>query len=105
MSLKYLYNEYATYYATQNHLGFPNTNVEWFFHLPIDIQIRDCLVRSCHFTDPTSAPWSRWTYDDYIGFQNELRRRLKSRYKPLEVDYIVWNASHTEAAELFEPSA
>lgn len=105
MSLKYLYNEFANYQGSQNHFGFPSNSVECLFHLPIDSQIRDCLVRSRHFTDPTRLAWSRWTYDDYIGFQRELRQRLKSRYKPLEVDYILWNASRTAAAELFEPPA
>jgi len=49
MSLKYLYNEFAAYYGKVNHFQFPDNNVEHFFHLPIDNQIRDHLVDKCYF--------------------------------------------------------
>ena len=75
MSLKYLYNEFATYRGNQNQFGFPN-NIEHLFHLPIDRQIRNYLVGRCHFADPTPLPWSQWAYDHYIAFQIQLRNRI-----------------------------
>ena len=91
MSLKYLYNEFAAYRSERNQFGFPDNNVEQFFHLPIDSQIRDFLVLSCHFSNPTSLPWSQWTYEHYMNFQNQLRARLSLGYSPLEIDYMLWN--------------
>jgi len=91
MSLKYLYNEFAAYYGNVNHLRFPDSNLEYFFHLPIDSQIRSYLVKNRQFADPTSLPWSKWTYDNYIGFQYQLRGRINNDYKPLEIDYLLWN--------------
>lgn len=90
MSLKYLYNEFAAYYGNQNQFGFPD-NIEHLFHLPIDRQTRNHLVGRCHFADPTSLPWSQWAYDHYIAFQNQLRDRIRSHFKPLEIDYMLWN--------------
>lgn len=91
MSLKYLYNEYAAYKGKQNHFGFPDNNIENFFHLPIDSQIRNHLVGSFHFKDPTCLPWSQWSYDHYISFQHQLRKRIGGQYRPLEIDYMLWN--------------
>lgn len=91
MSLKYLYNEFAAYYGELNQFHFPDNNMECFFHLPIDSQIRSYLVKKCNFADPTSLPWSKWTYDHYINFQFQLRSRMSNQYKPLEIDYILWN--------------
>ena len=91
MSLKYLYNEFAAYYPNLNPFRFPDNNVEYFFHLPIDSQIRSHLVTRCHFTDPTSLPWSKWTCSNYISFQSQLRARINNDYKPLEIDYLLWN--------------
>ena len=93
MSLKYLYNEYAAYKGTENRFGFPDSNVEHFFHLPIDSQIRNYLINMCSFADPTSLPWSQWAYEDYISFQRQLRARLGAQYRPLEVDYMLWNTN------------
>ena len=59
MSLKYLYNEFAAYYPNQNRFRFPENNVEYLFHLPIDRQSRSRLVGHHHFNDLTSSPWSR----------------------------------------------
>jgi len=91
MSLKYLYNEYAAYKGTLNQFGFPSNNVEHLFHLPIDSQIREFLVGNCRFSDPTHLPWSQWTYDHYISFQHQLRKRLNVEHSPLEIDYMLWN--------------
>ena len=91
MSLKYLYNEYAAYKGKLNQFGFPDDNVEHFFHLPIDSQIRDFLVGNCQFIDPTSLPWSQWNYEHYISFQNQLRKRIAVQHSPLEIDYMLWN--------------
>ena len=91
MSLKYLYNEYAAYKGELNQFGFPDNNIEYFFHLPIDSQIRNYLVDKYQFTNPTSLPWSQWTYDHYMSFQNQLRKRISNQYKPLEIDYMLWN--------------
>ena len=93
MSLKYLYNEYAAYKGTRNQFNFPENNVERFFHLPIDSQIRDFLVGTYHFVDPTCLPWSQWSYDHYISFQHQLRKRINTRYCPLEIDYLLWNTN------------
>jgi len=91
MSLKYIYNEYATYKGNLNQFEFPDNNMELLFHLPIDSQIRDFLVRNCHFIDPTRLPWSQWRYDHYISFQHQLRKRIDIQYSPLEIDYMLWN--------------
>lgn len=91
MSLKYLYNEYATYKGKLNQFEFPDNNIEHIFHLPIDSQIRDYLVDHCHFVDPTRLPWSQWIYEDYISFQHQLRKRLNAQYRSLEIDYMLWN--------------
>lgn len=93
MSLKYLYNEFAAYKGSQNQFGFPDSNVEHLFHLPIDSQIRNYLVGTCAFADPTSLPWSQWTHDHYISFQHQLRKRLNAQYRPLEIDYMLWNTN------------
>ena len=93
MSLKYLYNEFAVYYGQLNRFNFPEGNVEWFFHLPVDNQIRTHLVDRCGFSDPTSLPWSQWSYQHYWDFQLQLRRRINSRFKPLEIDYLLWNTN------------
>ena len=91
MTLKYLYNEYAAYKGQLNQFGFPDNNIEHFFHLPIDSQIRNYLVDKCQFTDPTFSPWSQWTYDHYMSFQNQLRKRISNQHRPLEIDYMLWN--------------
>ena len=102
MSLKYLYNEFAAYYGEVNRFQFPDNNIEHFFHLPIDKQIRDQLVNSCNFSDPTSLPWSKWTYDHYISFQSQLRHRIKENYKPLEIDYLLWNTSGASVGDAID---
>lgn len=91
MSLKYLYNEYAIYRGKVNQFRFPDNNVEHFFHLPIDSQIRDFLTDNCHFIAPTRLPWSQWNYEHYISFQRQLWQRLNPQYSPLEIDYMLWN--------------
>lgn len=101
MSLKYLYNEYATYKGKLNQFGFPDNNVEHFFHLPIDSQIRNCLVDNYHFSDPTSLPWSQWTYDHYISFQNQLRKCISTQHRPLEIDYMLWNTKGASVGGAF----
>lgn len=93
MSLKYLYNEYASYKEKLNQFKFPENNVEHLFHLPIDSQIRDYLVGSYRFIAPTRLPWSQWTYDHYISFQHQLRKRLNAQYRPIEIDYMLWNTN------------
>jgi hypothetical protein len=95
MSLKYLYNEYATYKDNQNQFNFPNNNLEHFFHLPIDSQIRDSLVNNYQFSNPTFLPWSKWTQENYFSFQLQLRKRIKNNYQPLEIDYMLWNRNDT----------
>ncbi len=99
MSLKYLYNEFAAYYGKINYLKFPDNNLEHFFHLPIDSQIRNHLIEKRCFTNPTSLPWSQWAYSHYVSFQEQVRKRINSGYKPLEIDYILWN---TKGASLCE---
>jgi len=91
MSLKYIYNEYATYNGKLNQFEFPDNDMERFFHLPIDSQIRDFLVHNCHFIDPTRLPWSQWCYEHYISFQHQLRKRINIQHSPLEIDYMLWN--------------
>jgi len=93
MSFKYLYNEFAVYYGQLNQFGFPDNNVEQFFHLPIDNQILTYLLDNCDFCSATSLPWSKWSYDHYINFQSQLRNRLCRGYKPLEIDYLLWNTN------------
>lgn len=95
MSLKYIYNEFAFYYGKMNQFCFPDNNAEFFYHLPIDNQILDCLVGQHRFAAPRSTPWSKWTYDHYIHFQSQLRDRISRNYKPLEIDYMIW---HTKGA-------
>lgn len=90
MSLKYLYNEFAAYYGTVNQFGFPEDNVERFFHLPIDNQILDYLTGHHEFSRPAKV-WTMWNYDEYLGFQRQCRNRISTRYQPLEIDYLVWN--------------
>ena len=101
MSLKYLYNEYATYKGKLNQFRFPDNNVEHLFHLPIDSQIRNCLVDNYHFSDPTSLPWSQWTYDHYMSFQNQLRKRISTQHRPLEIDYMLWNTKGASVGGTF----
>lgn len=93
MSLKYLYNEFAVYKGKPNYFGFPDNNIEHFFHLPIDNQILKALVDKYHFNDPTNLPWSQWRYDHYIAFQSQLRKRINTQYSPLEIDYMLWNTN------------
>lgn len=93
MSLKYLYNEYAAYKNKLNPLNFPDNNIEHFFHLPIDNQILNYLVKNCGFTKPKLLPWSQWGYENYINFQSQLRGRINDKYKPIEIDYILWNTN------------
>jgi hypothetical protein len=94
MSLKYLYNEFAFYHGKLNQFCFPDNNIEYFFHLPIDNQILNYLIKQYNFAHPypTSLVWSKWTYDHYINFQSQLRNRISSQYKPLEIDYMIWNS-------------
>ena len=91
MSLKYLYNEFAFYLGRMNKFAYPNTNIEFFFHLPIDNQILAYLVKNYGFCRPPHLPWSKWTYEHYIAFQTELRNRLPPDYKAPEIDYMLWN--------------
>lgn len=93
MSLKYLYNEYAAYKEKRNQFNFPDNNVEHFFHLPIDNQIIDSLVGNSNFSKSTSLAWSKWTYNHYIQFQHQLRKRISAQYCPLEIDYMLWNTN------------
>ena len=101
MSLKYLYNEYAVYKGKSNRFKFPENRIEHLFHLPIDSQIRDYLVGNCRFVDPTPLPWSQWSYDHYISFQHQLRKRLNAQYRPLEIDYILWNTMGASVGNAF----
>jgi|SRR5581483_7376640 len=98
MSMKYLYNEYAFYKGRSNSLKFPSTNIEYYFHLPVDGQILNHLLRSCRFNKPGEMAWSKWTYAHYISFQNELRNRLINNHKPLEIDYLLWNERNQSIA-------
>lgn len=92
MSLKYLYNEYASYRDSTNSFGFPENNVERLFHLPIDNQILDCLIGShCRFIRPTNKPWSQWEHSHYLSLQTQLRERMEEQYCALEIDYMIWN--------------
>lgn len=100
MALKYLYNEFAHYREVCNHLGYPNVNLEWFFHLPIDSQIRDHLAANYGFVVPRRVAWSKWGRDHYLAFQTELRDRLNPTYKPLEIDYLLWNAPNASISHL-----
>lgn len=103
MSLKYLYNEFAAFYPNQNLLSFPSNNIEHFFHLPIDGQILGCLVKKNGFTNPGSWQWSQWTYTEYIQFQNQLRARISTSYKPLEIDYLAWNKKGASLSAINPP--
>lgn len=103
MSLKYLYNEFAFYRGEKNQLGFPNNDIEYFFHLPIDNQILSYLVSYCSFKKPTFLPWSKWTYEHYITFQIELRNRIINDYKPLEIDYLLWNEQNQSLENVIRP--
>jgi len=102
MSLKYWYNEFALY--GERNLGFPNNNMEYFFHLPIDNQILSHLVRCCDFRRPTTLPWSKWEYDHYVAFQTELRDRLINNHKPLEIDYMLWNGQNQSLENAIRPA-
>jgi len=104
MSLKYLYNEFAFYRGRMNRFGYPNTNIEYFFHLPIDNQILTYLVKNCGFSKPPHLPWSKWTYEHYIAFQTELRNRLTHDYKPLEIDYMLWNEAKQSIDHAIRPA-
>ena len=100
MALKYLYNEYAHYRGVCNHLGYPDGNLDWFFHLPIDKQIRGHLAANYGFTHPRNVAWSKWDRGHYLAFQTELRMRLNPAYKPLEIDYLLWNAPDASISHL-----
>ena len=100
MALKYLYNEFAHYRGVCNHLGYPDGNLEWYFHLPIDSQIRDHLAANYGFVHPRKVAWSKWDCDHYLAFQTELRERLNPAYKPLEIDYLLWNAPNASISHL-----
>jgi hypothetical protein len=102
MSLKYLYNEFAAYYDDFNLFGFPDNDIEHLFHLPIDSQTRDHLVNYCNFSDPTSLPWSKWAHDHYISFQSQLRSRINENYKPLEIDYLLWNTKGASVGDAID---
>jgi hypothetical protein len=51
----------------------------------------------------TRAPWSKWSYDDYIGFQRALRARLRNDCAPLELDYLIWNKQDASIGEVLAP--
>lgn len=101
MSLKYLYNEYAAYKGTLNQLRFPDNNIEHLFHLPIDSQIRDALIYNFRFIAPTRLPWSQWTYEHYISFQYQLRKRMNPQYRSLEIDYMLSNTTGSSVGNAF----
>lgn len=101
MSLKYLYNEYAAYNGKLNQFRFPDNNIEHLFHLPIDSQIRDALIDSFGFIAPTRLPWSQWSYEHYISFQHQLRKRLSPQYRALEIDYMLWNTTGPSVGNAF----
>ncbi len=103
MSLKYLYNEYAAYKGKLNPFKFPDNNIEHFFHLPIDNQILNYLVKNCGFTRPTLLPWSQWGYEHYINFQSQLRDRISDLYRPLEIDYMLWNTKGASVGNAIKP--
>lgn len=103
MTLKYLFNEYARFNGSSNQFGFPANNVEQWFHLPIDSQIRNALVGLYDFEDPTPKPWSQWSQEDYLSFQSQIRQRLKPGYWPLEIDYLLWNATSDPAGGAILP--
>ena len=105
MSLKYLYNEFAHYRGVRNHLGYPDGNLDWFFHLPIDSQIRDHLATCYGFAHPRNVAWSKWGRNHYLAFQVELRGRLNPAYRPLEIDYLLWNAPNVSIAHLIAAPA
>jgi len=104
MSLKYLYNEFAFHLGAMNYFGFPNTNIEHFFHLPIDNEILTFLVKNCGFSRPTPLPWSKWAREHYIAFQAELRARLTRGHKPLVIDYMLWNGSRQSIDDAIRPN-
>ncbi len=98
MSLKYWYNEYALD-TEKNLLGFPN-NLERLFHLPIDKQILEHLIKIGDFYLPANSAWSKWNHDDYISLQKQLRERLLQGAYLLEVDYELWNSPDTATQTL-----
>jgi hypothetical protein len=61
-------------------------------------------VKNCGLSRPAHLPWSKWAYEHYIAFQTELRNRLTRDYKPLEIDYMIWNEERDSIGDAIRPS-
>lgn len=64
-----------------------------FLHIPADKYIFDGVKDELEIDAPTTA-WSRWdNYDEYLRYQNDIRKKLKEEKKdisPLRWEFKTW---------------
>lgn len=83
MTIKYLYilKEYSF------------DNVLKYLHIPVDNYIFDAVEKELEIDRPKEA-WSRWdNYDEYLKYQNDIRKKLKEEKKdisPLRWEFKIW---------------
>lgn len=64
-----------------------------YLHIPVDKYILEVADKKHGIDAPTTA-WSRWdNYDEYLKYQNDIRKKLKEEKKdisPLRWEFKIW---------------
>jgi hypothetical protein len=61
-----------------------------FFHISIDNIIQERLAESTIGIKKIKTSWSRMKYDDYIRYQNEVRKKFNGQI-PMDIEFKEFN--------------
>ena len=90
-----------------------NSELKSYLHIPVDslimqavgsdnAKLKHCLklkcvpkktVLSAKYSEGSSKPWSKWNYDEYIAFQNTVRKAINEKTSfcsPIEWENEAW---------------
>lgn len=90
-----------------------SSELKGYLHIPVDslimqavgsdnAKLKHCLKLECvpkkdgtvsKYSEGTSKPWSKWNYDDYITFQNTVRKAINENTSfgsPIEWENEAW---------------
>lgn len=55
-----------------------------------EMNLPDKKGQAKKYKEGVSKPWSRWDYDTYFNFQEELRKKVKPTMCPMEWEAPAW---------------
>ena len=71
-----------------------------YLHAPVDSKIIDLAKKApLEVKAPKGTPWSRWSYEQYIEYQNDLRRAIEAHTGyacPMAWEFAVWKSASWE---------